>query len=126
MPPYRYVYDCVTTHTNRMRPQMWVDERQGNLVIARNPKPKPYQLPDRLIHMLGSDDRFVREGAVRILGRWLLDPDPARCALAAHFLEALNTSEQNRFVAMAIEDVQQRASATKEGAHRVRCLFFGQ
>ena len=42
---YEYAFEGVTMHTNKMQPQMWVDEGRGDLAIARNPK--PYQLPDR-------------------------------------------------------------------------------
>lgn len=115
---YKYVYEGVTRHTHKMRPQMWVDEGQGDLVIARNPK--PYQLPDELERMLESDDRFVREGAVRILGRWLHEPDAAQRGLAVRVLEALNKSEENRFVAIAIEDVLQQPSAVDESAAAIR------
>ena len=72
---YSYVHRGVINQTHKMQPQIWVDEGQGDLVIARNPK--PYQLPDELKQMLESGDRYVREGAVRILGRWLQGSDPA-------------------------------------------------
>ena len=111
---YNYVHRSVVGHTDRMKPQIWVGEGQGDLVIARNPK--PYQLPDELKQMLESDDRYVREGAVRILGQWLQGSDPARRDLAMRVLESLNESEENRYVAIAIEDVLRGPAAPDETA----------
>ena len=109
---YSYVHRGVINQTHKMQPQIWVDEGQGDLVIARNPR--PYQLPDELKQMLESDDRYVREGAVRILGRWLQGSDPAQRDLAERVLNAHNNRERDRDVAIAIEDVLRALTATSE------------
>ena len=111
---YKYVHRGVVSHTDKMQPQMWVDEGQGELVIARNPK--PHQVPDELNEMLESDNWYVREGAVRILGRWLHTSDPEKRDLAARTLNYQNDRERDRFVANAIGEELQRANATDEEA----------
>ena len=100
---YEYAFEGVTKLTNKMQPQMWINQGQGALAIARNPK--PYQLPEDLDRMRKSTSRFEREGAVRMLGAWLHGPEPKERAVAAKVLEALNEKEENRYVADAIKEV---------------------
>ena len=109
---YNYVYHRVISHSNKMRPQMWVDEGQGELVIARNPMPQ--QVPDELNEMLKSDNWYLREGAVRIIGQWLHTSDPEKRDLAARILNDQNNREHHRFVAKAIEEELQRANVTND------------
>lgn len=109
---YKYVHRGVVSHTDKMQPQMWVDEGQGELVIARNPK--PHKVPDELNEMLESDNWYVREGAVRILGRWLRTSDSEKRDLATRTLRSQNDRERDRSVADAITEELQRANATNE------------
>ena len=73
---YHYAHDRVIAITPAMTPQRWADRLQGSLAIARNPRwrmePKP--LPEPLLKALIDEAPFVREGAVRELGRLLRIP----------------------------------------------------
>ena len=106
---YRYVHRCVVDHTNKMEPHLWIDESEGDLVISRNPS--PHQVPDEVNEMLESDDRYIREGAVRILGRWLHASEPEKRDLAARTLRERDLYEQHRFVAAAIQEELKSADA---------------
>ena len=117
---YEYAYDGVTKHTNKMRPLMWINEGQGTLAIARNPK--PFQFPVDLERMLQSENRFEREGAVRILGAQLRSSEPKERAAAARVLETLKETEENIYVERAIKEVLEPSSATIR-ANRVARQF---
>ena len=109
---YNHAYNGVVGHIDKMRPQMWVDEGEGELVIARNPK--PYRLPDELERMLLSEDPYDREGAVRILGGWLRGPKRKERVVAAKTLANLDKTERNRQVGDALSEVLLLPAATDE------------
>ena len=111
---YKYARDGVTSRTNKMRPQIWVSEGEGDLVVARNPK--PFRLPDDLERMLKSERPLEREGAVRILGEWLHGSDPAKRNLARRVLKDHNAREHDRSVGKAFEGVLQQPNGTDEPA----------
>ncbi len=81
---YDYVYGQVVTRTPKQTPGKWSYKQQGDMVIARNPKPivKPAELPADLRTAIESPLANVRSGAVRELDR-LLNGSNAGLALAA-------------------------------------------
>ena len=81
---YDYVYGQVVAKTPKQTPGKWSYKQQGDMVIARNPKPivKPAELPADLRTAIESPLANVRIGAVRELDR-LLNGSNASLALAA-------------------------------------------
>ncbi|MFN8598776.1 MAG: caspase family protein [Anaerolineae bacterium] len=81
---YDYVYEHVVTQTPKQTPGKWSYKQQGDIVIARNPKPivKPVELPADLKMAIESPLANVRLGSVRELDR-LLNGSNAGLALAA-------------------------------------------
>ncbi|WP_295434442.1 caspase family protein [uncultured Thiodictyon sp.] len=83
---YRYAHDRVVAATaaaggKRMDPQYWVHRQQGELIIARNPRP-PVVSPDPkdlldadLLADLACGNHRTRVGAVRELTRLMRRPD---------------------------------------------------
>ena len=110
---YKYARDGVTGVTSKMRPQIWISEGEGDLVIARNPN--PYHVPDDLVRMVNSENRFEREGAVRILGAQLYSPEPKERAAATRVLEDLKETEENLYVAPVIKEVLEASSSANRG-----------
>jgi formylglycine-generating enzyme required for sulfatase activity len=53
---YDYVYDRVTDEVPQQKPRKWVFDVQGEIIIARNPRPvvKPGRLPPELLQAIGS------------------------------------------------------------------------
>lgn len=102
---YDYVYDQVVTRTPKQTPNKWSFKQQGDIVIAKNPRPvvKPIELPAELKAAIESPLANVREGAARELDR-LLNGSNAGLALSAH--EALR---------QLFEDDSRRVSAAAEG-----------
>ena len=99
---YDYVHDRVQKLTPKQRPVKWEFDVQGDLVIARNPRPlpKPAALPVEVQQAIESPLASVREGVSRELGQFLRGSH-AGLALAAH--EALQrlTEDDSRRVAEA-------------------------
>ena len=81
---YDYVYAQVVARTPKQTPGKWSYKQQGDMIIARNPKPivKPAELPADLRTAIESPLANVRAGAVRELDR-LLNGSNAGLALAA-------------------------------------------
>jgi len=81
---YDYVYGQVVAKTPKQTPGKWSYKQQGDMIIARNPKPivKPAELPADLRTAIESPLANVRAGAVRELDR-LLNGSNASLVLAA-------------------------------------------
>lgn len=91
---YNYVYEQVVTHSPRQTPGKWSYRQQGEIVIARNPRPapKPAPLPHELLETLADPRPWVRDGGVRALAE-IVRTGPAGQALSA--AEALRTLAAN-------------------------------
>ena len=108
---FQYAYDRVRAAGAGMTPQRWVGRQHGRLVIARNPvwRPDPRSLlPGRLLAALDDPEPFVREGAVRELGRRLAEPAQREAVRAV--LEARLQVERDRIVYAEIRDALARVS----------------
>ncbi|HET7089153.1 MAG TPA: caspase family protein, partial [Anaerolineae bacterium] len=70
---YDYVYGQVVHETPKQTPGKWSFKQQGEIVIAKNPRPivKPVGLPSELQQTIDDPRPWVREGAVRELDRLL-------------------------------------------------------
>ncbi|MCK4315304.1 MAG: SUMF1/EgtB/PvdO family nonheme iron enzyme, partial [Anaerolineae bacterium] len=119
---YDYVYDRVTDETPQQTPGKWTFDLQGDIVIARNPRPvvKPAELPLELQQAIESPFAGVREGAVRELDR-LLRGSHLGLALAAHAALTCLVDNDSRRVSTAAAaslaahvEAEQEAQAAKE------------
>ncbi len=99
---YDYVYGQVVAKTPKQTPGKWSYRQQGDIVIAKNPRPivKPSELPIELKQAIESPFASVREGVVRELDR-LLNGSNAGLSLAA--FDALK---------QLVDDDSRRVSAT--------------
>jgi uncharacterized caspase-like protein len=71
---YDYVHDRITDETPKQIPGKWAFDVQGDIIIANNPSPvvKPAELPIELQQSIKDPRTWVREGAVRELGRLVM------------------------------------------------------
>ncbi len=124
---YDYVYEQVVNKTPKQTPGKWAYKQQGEIVIARNPRPvvKPAELPAELLNAIESPLSSVREGVVRELDR-LLHGNHKGLALAAYLaLERLKDDDSRRVsvAATAILTIYaetQRAAGEKIESARVK------
>ena len=70
---YDYVHERVVAEKPEQTPGKWTYRQQGDLIIARNPRPepKPAELPLELTQAIESPLAGVRQGAVNELGHLL-------------------------------------------------------
>jgi formylglycine-generating enzyme required for sulfatase activity len=99
---YDYVYDRVTDEVPQQKPRKWVFDVQGEIIIARNPRPvvKAVKLPPELLQAIGSPFAGVREGAVRELDS-LLRGSHKGLALAAQSALTKLADDDSRLVSTA-------------------------
>ena len=95
---YDYVYGQVVTRTPKQAPGKWSYKQQGEIIIARNPRPivKPVELPAELRQAIESPFASVREGAVRELDRLLRSSDAALVQVAREALTRLVDDDSRR------------------------------
>ena len=129
---YDYVYEQVVMQTPKQTPGKWSYKQQGDIVIARNPKPsvKPAELPVDLKTAIESPLANVRLGAVRELDR-LLNGSNAGLVLAAFEAVKHLVEDDSRAVSSAAASVLQayaekqraredQARAAQEQAEQIR------
>ncbi|MGI8686302.1 MAG: caspase, EACC1-associated type [Acidimicrobiales bacterium] len=94
---YDYVYDAVRNKVAGQTPGRWTDV-EGNLVIARNPRPpvRSAPLPPELQRAVESDAGLQRLGAVSELTQWYRGVDAERRLAAATVLEQLTRDYDER------------------------------
>ena len=111
---YHYVHDRVVRATPGMTPQRWADRQQGTLVIAKNPNPWAKELLPELNELLTDDNPLIREGAIRVLGTWLVSDDRGKQEAARRKLIDLRSAEQHGAVRAAIDEVMGAAQRERE------------
>jgi formylglycine-generating enzyme required for sulfatase activity len=100
---YEYTYEqVVTSGFSKQTPQKWAQKVEGQIIIARNPRPviQPVELPPELWRAIESPFARVREGAVGELDRLLRGSDKGLALAAQKALENLVTDDSRR-VALA-------------------------
>ncbi len=101
---YDYAYERVISETPNQTPRKWVYNQQGDLVIARNPKPKPAglsDLPEELKQAIESPFTAVRADAVQELGRLLQGSQPILAQAAYQALQKLAGGDDSKRIASA-------------------------
>ncbi len=127
---YDYVYAQVVSQTPTQTPGKWTytlegisDKQQGDLIIARTPaSPYPHTSP-LLPEMRGSIEDlrpWVREGAVRYLGRLLQSNDKGLALAAQEALKHLANDDSRSVSAAAAEAL---GSVQHPGGHLRRSAF---
>jgi hypothetical protein len=87
---YRYAHDRVISHQADQTPTKSIIGQRGELIIARNPRPKPaYQIPDELVKAMRSTLPSMRMAAALEFGRWVGSENPARARAGRESLEYL-------------------------------------
>ena len=102
---YEYVHERVVNETPKQTPGKWTYKQQGEMVIARNPRPvvKPAELPAELQQSIEDLRPWVREGAVRELDRLLCGSDKGLALAAQEALKRLTEDDSKRVSNAATE-----------------------
>ena len=118
---YDYILDHIEREAPEQRPRKWALDVQGKIVIGRNPRPvvKPAPLPAELQQTIEDSRPWVREGAVRELGRLLEGSHPGLALAAQEALKRLAEDDSRRVSVSAKEALSayeeaQRARMTAE------------
>ena len=95
---YDYVYGQVVTRTPKQAPGKWSYKQQGEIIIARNPRPvvKLVELPAELRQAIESPFASVREGAARELDRLLRGSHAGLAQAAREALKRLADDDSRR------------------------------
>ncbi len=102
---FRYVEQHVIAENPRQSPQKWTFALSGDIVVARNPNPRPAALPEHIIGMLSTPDTRVRVLAVADLGN-LARSDRESLRLAAlQALHLLSTDDSRRISEAALREL---------------------
>ena len=118
---YDYVYEQVVNKTPKQTPGKSSYKQQGEIVIARNPrpiKPKPAELPVELRHLIENPVASAREAAVRELSNLLYGSIPGLVLAAHEALKRLAEDDSKRVANAAAQILAAYAEEqrTKEGA----------
>jgi hypothetical protein len=112
---YAYAYKQMTQAGHSQTPGKWAIRQQGDIVLARNPKPVP--LPELIEPMVldwmkPTQPRAIRETAVRQLAELLEDPRPG-VALAAEDLLLSLHHDDSRVVASTARDALEKHRSSR-------------
>jgi hypothetical protein len=113
---YDYVYAHVVGETPKQTPGKWSYKQQGDLIIAKNPRPRapgPVALPQEVRQALESPLAYVREGAARELGRLLHGSEAGLAAAAHEALKRLIEDDSRRVSTAARESLNAEAEAQR-------------
>lgn len=102
---YDYTYAKIVTQTPQQTPQKWSYSQQGDLIVAKNPRPKVIraaELPIELRQSIESSYAMVREGAAQELGRLLKSSDKALALAALDALKSLTEDDSRKVQSLAI------------------------
>jgi hypothetical protein len=121
---YDFVYEHVVNETPKQTPGKWSYKQQGEIIIARNPRPivKRVDLPSELQQSIKDSRPWVREGAARELDRLLRGSDLGLAMAAYDALKRLTKDDSRRVSTAANESLaayaaKQRARA-ESGAEK--------
>ena len=95
---YDYAYEKILLQTSGQTPKKWAYNTQGELVIARNPRPKPVDLPRYLRTAISSELPRVRLEAVDQLENLLSNGEPGLAAVATQELQRMAQDDDSLIV----------------------------
>jgi hypothetical protein len=93
---FSYASKEMRNSTSKQTPNKWAERIQGELVIARNPRPKPVELPSHLHRAIESDFVDVRLKAVEELYDLLHGSNVGLATTALQVLEKLVDDDSRR------------------------------
>jgi hypothetical protein len=102
---YDYAYEKILLQTSGQTPKKWAYNTQGELVIARNPRPKPVELPRYLLTAIGSELPRVRLEAVEQLENLLSNGEPGLALVATQELQRMAQEDDSLIVRKRATDV---------------------
>ena len=102
---YDYAYEKILLQTSGQTPKKWAYNTQGELVIARNPRPKPVELPRYLRTAIGSELPRVRLEAVEQLDNLLGNGEPGVALVATQELQRMAQDDDSLIVRKRAADV---------------------
>jgi len=113
---YDYVYEQVVNKTPKQTPGKWSYKQQGDIVIAKNPKPvfRPAELPRELRDAVEDSRPWVREGSVHELARLLNGSVPGLSISAYEALTKLTHDDSTRVKTAASEILKLYNTANSE------------
>jgi hypothetical protein len=100
---YDYIREHVGNQMPQQEPRKWAFDVQGEIIIARNPKPVTKPLPLELQQAIDIPLAGVREGAVNELGRLLRSVDKGLKNAALETLKRLTHDDSRRVSTLADE-----------------------
>lgn len=98
---FDYTYSNVASATSNQKPQKWIYEQEGKLLIAKNPNIKK-NLPIELLQLLGNPYPEVRLVAITKLAGFLRSQDSEMTKLAITSLEKFNSDSNSEVSSAAI------------------------
>ncbi|MBI5031049.1 MAG: caspase family protein [Chloroflexi bacterium] len=112
---YDYVYGQVVKMTPKQTPGKWSYKQQGDIIIARNPKPKlkKVELPIELREAINSPLSGMREGAARELVRYLHGSQSELVLAAYDALKQLAEDDSRRVANAASEAIAEYEARIK-------------
>jgi hypothetical protein len=113
---YDYVYERVREQTPGQTPSKWTYDLQGELYVARNPRPRPVtpaELPIELRQALESPLTPVRLGIIGELERMASGSNPRLASAARLALEDL-VDDDSRAVSAAATEALERSDTAEE------------
>ena len=101
------MYEQVVDKTPLQTPGKWSYRQQGEIVIARNPRPvvKPVELSLDLQQTIDDSRPWVREGAVQELDRLLKSGRPGLALTALEALKRLADDDSRRVASLAAQSL---------------------
>jgi hypothetical protein len=102
---YDYAYEKILMQTSSQTPKKWAYNTQGELVIARNPRPKPVELPRYLRTAISSELPRVRLEAVDQLENLLSNGAPGMASVAIQELQGMAQDDDSLIVRKRASEV---------------------
>jgi len=114
---YQYVYERVLEDNPAQKPQLWSFGLNGDLILARNPAPKPVKLPAELIELLEDPKIRVRLLGIDEMEKLLVETNLHPAIFVA--LEKLK-EDDSRIVFTRAAEVQAKLEALRQAAELER------
>jgi hypothetical protein len=116
---YDFVRNQVSGKRPEQQPHKWLFGVEGKLILAKNPNPKPRELPEDVKNALKNPIPSVVKGAIPVLARMLDHPNRGIMLSARHALETLTEHDSRAVSADAIIALgKENSKATRPIAHR--------
>ena len=126
---YDYAYDQISRVTPKQTPTKSASKQEGEIVlrqITRLEDIRPVSLPEELIEATQDLRNFVREGAIRELGKLLKGKNLGLARSAREALERIEREDDSRRVSQAatqaLEAIRQAEAEQKAKEESVRIL----